>query len=1051
MSNSPITNIISVGKTGSVGPTGPTGATGRTGATGSTGATGEKGIYFISSRGFANGITLTFSDLSTIAVNGTFRGTTFIDKTPGLVQGSNTASSSFLTQYGLFSAVNGGTFQFKGLCAYGSLRASLTGPANEYISIDTIYWGKDLIGNYDSGTMTPGRLTFLGTPTVVMGATGITHTQLNNDNISFGHTGTFNFQNTFFSSGTSDDTSYNLNAGAKVATIGPIRKGAFSGLTGNNPIGVVGTTQGIYIDANSAGAFILHTPIGIRGISGNFNSNEVDSITLVIDSDDVWRFPENIYFEPDENYLSCGKNIIGLMTYDGGETWLATVSHRGHGVADVNRACIPGYLFGSCCYNNPDGTLECLDYTSRSTCDKLFGNFSPAKSCEDSCGGENGICCSNGKCLGEITVALCDQFGGQYWSGLKCTDYIGNLNYPIGELSSDELKAQGSFCYNNCNDTPVVCCKDGQCLGNYTRVQCELILGGRSLTAASCSEADCCDYGTIKGACCKCTTVNGIIQYECIPDLSPSFCKSLGGSFMGPGKQCNEVSCGCVCGPIGPSGPSGPNDDPYGACCGPIVPPPEPEWVDQDGNPITDRNLVGNVCMTNNCGGAGAYTCVCNAMSVADIIALCLATNTPGGDCVSAAFCSTTMYFDGNCGYCDLPNRAVYPDLPLCTEVPQGVICNPCFVVPGPLGLLPLPPDENPCTYVKKSQCNGPFTPNVSCESNPCGKGICCKDGTCLTTIGSKTECDAACGNWLDKIYYDQQGPTPGSYQFGSDPDDCEFCALHRPVMVLSRGLENQDCGPDILFNRFSMSIGDSSCASYYIPYINEASIATINTPLAGLNDQGPYANLFSDLFFNIYGVTIPLRSPGAVTAGIRQQLIDLMSCSISSENLEIIIAVGDRVLQAWRDAGWNTTGWGGCPVSCCTCMGQGMGGFPACVNSGNPLSTVRGYCQELDLCALAGIPNDANSSKICGDPDTIGGGGAPPIVEQLTCLSLDMQPFELGYCGYSEINTCQCSNSGLTDDLIKNVKMYLNSTDYVCVPISCTDYSGYELCDGES
>ena len=252
MSNSPITNIISVGKIGSVGPVGSTGATGRTGATGSTGATGERGIYFVSSRGFANGITLTFSDLSTIAVNGTFRGTTFIDKTPGLVQGSNTASSSFLTQYGLFSAVNGGTFQFKGLCAYGSLRASLTGPANEYISIDTIYWGKDLIGNYDAGTMTTGRLTFLGTPTVVNGS-GITHTQLNNDNISFGHTGTFNFQNTFFSLGTSDDTSYNLNAGAKVAIIGPIRKGAFSGLTGNTPIGGGGTTQGIYIDANSGG------------------------------------------------------------------------------------------------------------------------------------------------------------------------------------------------------------------------------------------------------------------------------------------------------------------------------------------------------------------------------------------------------------------------------------------------------------------------------------------------------------------------------------------------------------------------------------------------------------------------------------------------------------------------------------------------------------------------------------------------------------------------------------------------------------------------------
>jgi hypothetical protein len=123
-----------------------------------------------------------------------------------------------------------------------------------------------------------------------------------------------------------------------------------------------GSTSGIFIDANAAGAFVLHTPIGIRGISGNFRTNEINSITLLIDSDDVWNFPSNVYFEPDENYLSCGKNIIGLMTYDGGNTWLATVSHRGHGVENADRQCIPGYLFGSCCYTNADGTLEIYDW-----------------------------------------------------------------------------------------------------------------------------------------------------------------------------------------------------------------------------------------------------------------------------------------------------------------------------------------------------------------------------------------------------------------------------------------------------------------------------------------------------------------------------------------------------------------------------------------------------------------------------------------------------------------------------------------------------------------
>jgi hypothetical protein len=253
--------------------------------------------------------------------------------------------------------------------------------------------------------------------------------------------------------------------------------------------------------------------------------------------------------------------------------------------------------------------------------------------------------------------------------------------------------------------------------------------------------------------------------------------------------------------------------------------------------------------------------------------------------------------------------------------------------------------------------------------------------------------------------------------------------------------------------------------SAYDQPY--NSQITTLNTPRGvreGLNQYGAKISLFSDLFFNIFDVKIPLRS----AVSVRQKLIDLMSCPISPENLEIIIELGDRMLDAWASPtpdgefggaeDWNTTNWNPCPQLCCTCEGQGpfTNGLPSCEWADGGPMTVRNLCRYRDLClGPPVIANDAvgNANCQCGGPENTG--DAPcgtPIVEQLTCISLDTEPFEFGYCGAGwERNTCQCSNSGLTDDLIKSVKMYLNSTDYVCVPVSYTDFSGYELCDGES
>lgn len=542
MSNSPIVKFKVVGSTGPQGRIGATGNSGGRGNTGNTGNTGAYGRYYSSFLLDGGRIFLTYSDGTTAELSGDFRGSTYADKTSGLVKGSNTGGYS---GYGLLYNVNGGTFFMKGICAYGSLRASLTGANNEYISIDTIYWGTDLIGNYDLTTMAPGRFLYLGTPTVIYGA-GITHTPITTENTARGISGAFNFEIP-----ENYSSSNHLNAGSRILQLGPIKNGAFVGFTGGESTNGEGTTTGIFLDADSAGTFVLHTPIGIRGISGSFRKNEIDSITVLIDSDDVWTFPQNIYFEPDENYLSCGKNIIGLMTYDGGDTWIATPAHRGHGVENVLRQCIPGYLFGSCCYENLNGTLECKDYSTRSECDRLFGTFSPATPCEYSCGTKIGICCAGnqGNCVEGVSVSTCNKFGGIFWEGVTCSDYNSS-----GSNYADPIE-NGRFCYDPCSATKTVCCKNGRCLGNYTRVQCETILGGKSILADNCQSADCCTYETINGACCKCSAAGYVCE-----QLQPSECATQGGIYMGPGKQCNEVSCGCVC--------SSDSSNPFGACCG---------------------------------------------------------------------------------------------------------------------------------------------------------------------------------------------------------------------------------------------------------------------------------------------------------------------------------------------------------------------------------------------------------------------------------------------------------------------------------------------------
>lgn len=556
MSSSAVIKFVVEGPTGPLGPTGNPGETGNPGNTGNTGATGASGVYYSTFSASGNNILITLSDGTTFDIQGTFRGATTADQTPGAVVGSNVTGFSGAILY----QVNGVTFELRGICAYGSLRASITGADDEYISIDTIYWGSDILGDYDPIEISANEALYLGNPSTVYGASfGATFSV-------YGYSGAFDIYK--------DSIINHLNAGARIVSVGPIKQNLFVGYTGGPAIGGVGTTSGIYLDANAGGMFDIKTPIGIAGITGSFKQGEIVALTLKIDSDNVWKFPQNIFFEDRENYLSCGNNIIGIISYDAGNTWLAVPSHRGHGINNVRRQCIPGFALGSCCYTNTDGTLNCLDYTDAKTCDQLFGTFRPATTCESSCGDSNSICCANGECVGGVSISLCEQFGGKFWSNVVCGEYNQTgTNYVADptdgtELTDEQLKVDGRFCYDYCADPDdqAICCKDGVCLGNYTRVQCELVLGGKSIQAASCEDFNCCELTSVRGSCCVCAfnSSNVLTETFCLPNLTPTDCKQYNNqqytniktAFMGPGSACEEVSCGCVCA-----------EDPLGACC----------------------------------------------------------------------------------------------------------------------------------------------------------------------------------------------------------------------------------------------------------------------------------------------------------------------------------------------------------------------------------------------------------------------------------------------------------------------------------------------------
>ena len=528
MSNSAINKQIIAGSTGPIGVTGATGATGVTGS-GGTGATGNYGKIITGASLLPSGAGIFFqlSDGTGVTVYGNFRGAT---STEILTSAESVGDNG----EDIFADITDGLISFKGISASGSLTSYVSGLT---LYIDTLYSGGE--GQLDVSVQ-DDKVMYLKDIDTASTTTISVVNDTSFDVLDFGKTASF------------------INDQVIVNYYGPIERGQIVGTDGSLEGFSNGTTGGIVVDLSKAGVHYFRTPIGISEFKGEF-SNTTTSSLLIFESDEVWKFPQNVYFPENENYLTCGKTFVsiksrGKTSQSGTSIWLAKIVARGLDInfngtsggigsepAEVIRitdSCVSNTMVGSCCFLDNLGTQRCLEYKTKRDCDALFGVFNPNNNCNKSCPSSIGVCCSGGKCIENVTFDECQYFGGRYWSGITCGTYNNNPNGPgYGDPIQD-----GRLCLDTCTADRHACCKDGICLGtDFTRIECERILGGVSVKDTQCGQADCCLINIERGACCRPGS-----NPDCEENRTYKECVELKGVFMGPGESCPNVNCDCV-------------------------------------------------------------------------------------------------------------------------------------------------------------------------------------------------------------------------------------------------------------------------------------------------------------------------------------------------------------------------------------------------------------------------------------------------------------------------------------------------------------------------
>ena len=493
--------IISKGFTGDMGPIGAIGPTGPTGATAincGTLAKGNTASYIESVNINPTDVLITYSDnSSTTITSDVFAGNRLYDATGVTVWKTDSTN-------GVVSLLVG--VSFDGILGSGSTANFVFKPISSVSGNITLTHGVTFINInstssiYSSG-VSADKLIYFNSTTSLAGIT---------TDMSFTG-GVLHFNNT----GSVIPSTTRLLSNTLIKNI----PWSFRGSSGS------------YLDVSEGGLFYINTPNGIMGFTGfsgaSGSTGEIRSLTLVIQNDSIWNFPENVWFRPGEASLSCGENILNLTTQDNGKIWKANFFGKGYGVTPFN--CLPSHILGRCSGGiSPGDPLSCESYVTKERCDNtlivggpLDGIFCPLKICDDLSSTSGGACCINGICQTGYNRIICERHGGRFFAGKQCDEF---------------------FCWDPCYDQPSCCCPGLQYrIGGetgprerYTKTECDLVDG---IFHKTCPDS-CSNIGSgLSGACC--------LGSECLTKTF-SECNELGGVFMGLNENCNEICCACV-------------------------------------------------------------------------------------------------------------------------------------------------------------------------------------------------------------------------------------------------------------------------------------------------------------------------------------------------------------------------------------------------------------------------------------------------------------------------------------------------------------------------
>ena len=662
------------GLTGPIGPTGPTGATGAIGPIGATGSIGVTGAYVIRGKYVSDQLVLVLSDGNEIPIQGL---TGVSAEYEGVVTGENVGSGFHVLSTFPAGTTAGLTFSFVSITGEGNVTVTRSG--------DTILIG----GTYEIkgvssavGATSQDGLVYLSSLNEISGSSSGHSLKIQRSN-----------NNSFDFFGGSGATGALLTEKNNIQNLGPIEFGT-----------------GVTLDISKGSVVKITTPVGIVGITGQSKKvGEISSFTAFIDGNAFWQLPSNLYFEENEDYFSCGVDIANFSNIAGEDKWYVTFASKGH---DTD-GCSGSGSFGSCCYDE-DGETQCRDFVDQRSCeDDLGGSFRPFSSCEEvACDIAGDVCCSNGICLEYVSKEECEFYHGTFWTGVSCGTYAQD-----GPNYTDPIE-NGRFCYDPCLDK-LACCKDGLCLGEYSRIQCEEFLGGFSVEG-ECGTVDCCSGINYIGACCR---QNG----NCEDAISSSEC-NLPDVFHGHGSRCADINC---CSEEEPPA--------RGFCCvgTDCEQRTEEECEQLDGHWGGDGSPCPSSCIGNCCLPGGE----CTQTTRQD----CAANNGIfGGEGDSSQPCSTLCS-----GRCCKQNGCDQTTLAECNADPTAVWMGIGQCSSSSCGGEIACCDNTVCTDTNQVWCdNSGGTPvDATCNDTPCNDlyGACCSidSETGLYLCSNKTK--AAC------------------------------------------------------------------------------------------------------------------------------------------------------------------------------------------------------------------------------------------------------------------------------------------------------------------